>query len=389
MSWPRLPDFAIEVTMSRWEFSARHNLTASDAESMSIDELLALAGSDSRQALLDLELAYIPSWGTDALRAAIASSYDELALGDVLTFAGAEEALFWILQLLLEPDDHAIVTVPNYQSFEAVALAGGCAVDALPLWSGEGRELQWTLDLDRFRSLLRPNTKLAAVNFPNNPTGFVPDLDTWREFLEICTERGIRVVSDEVHRGLELEPPRTLAQAADLSPEALSINVMSKAYGLPGLRVGWVACRDRSVLQRLERAKHYTSICNTAPGEFLARLALDHGGAILARNHAIVEANNRLFEKFADDHQGLFDYHPPDGSCVAFPRYLGADGVEAFCRKAVEQDGVLLLPASVFRSALVEIPMDRFRIGLGRNTFAEGLEVLGAHLARPGARPSL
>lgn len=367
--------------MSRWEFSARHNLTASDAESLSIDELLALAGGNSRQELLDLELSYVPTWGTDALRAAIASTYDHLELADVLTFAGAEEPLFWILQLLLEPDDHAVVTVPNYQSFESVAIAGGSSVDALPLWSGEGSHLRWTLDLDRFRSLLRRNTKLVAVNLPNNPTGFVPDHDTWREFLELCSDRGIRVVSDEVHRGLELEPANTLAQAADLAPEALSINVMSKAYGLPGLRVGWVACRDRSVLQRLERAKHYTSICNTAPGEFLACLALGNAGKILARNHAIVEVNNRLFEEFAADHSGLFDFRPPDGSCVAFPRYLGENGVEAFCREAVEQCGVLFLPASVFASALAEVPNDRFRIGLGHKSFPDGLGALSEHLS--------
>jgi aspartate/methionine/tyrosine aminotransferase len=159
---------------------------------------------------------------------------------------------------------------------------------------------------------------------------------------------------------------------------------MSKAYGLPGLRLGWVACRDHAVLERLERAKHYTSICNTAPGEFLARLALEHADAILARNHAIVEANNRLFEEFVDDHKPLFDYRPPDGSCVAFPRYLGSGGVEAFCQQAVEQSGVLLLPASVFRSALAEIPNDRFRIGIGRKAFASGLAVLREQLAKRG-----
>ena len=128
----------------------------------------------------------------------------------------------------------------------------------------------WRLDLDRVRAALRPSTRLIAVNFPNNPTGAIPDPDTWRGLVDLCEERGIRLVADEVYRGLELDPARRLTQAADMSPTAVSVNVLSKSYGLPGLRVGWVATRDRDLLRTLERHKHYTSICNAGPSEFLA-----------------------------------------------------------------------------------------------------------------------
>lgn len=377
-----LPDFRLETYFSKWEFTARHHLTASDAESMTTAELLALGTDTERSAYEQLHLGYTPTWGTEPLRHAIADTYDSVDSDDVLAFAGAGEALFWAMQLFVEPGDHVIVTVPNYQSIESIPLATGVDIDGLELWTGAGADLQWTLDLERFETLITPKTRLVSVNFPNNPTGFVPDHDTWAAFNAMCHDRGIRVVSDEVYRGVEIEPARTLAPAVDINPSALSVSVMSKAYGLPGLRVGWIASHDREALGRLERAKHYTSICNSAPSEHLAVIALGNGGAILGRNRGIVESNDAAVSAFMSTRPDLFDYASPDGGCVAFPRYLGADGVADFCTRAVEDDGVLLLPNSVYGSELGNVPSDRFRIGLGRTNVPDSLAALGDHLAR-------
>ncbi len=375
-----LPDFELETYFSRWEFNAEHHLTASDAQSMSLSELLALGTDAERDAFEQLHLGYTPTWGTDALRGAIADTYRGVAADDVLAFAGAGEALFWAMQLFVEPGDHVIVTVPNYQSIESIPVATGVDVSGLALWSGQGESLEWTLDLDRFESLLRPETTLVSVNFPNNPTGFVPGHETWTAFNAMCNERGIRVVSDEVYRGVEIDGARTLATAAEINPTALSISVTSKAYGLPGLRVGWVVSKDRDALGRLERAKHYTSICNAGPSEHLATIALRSGAAILERNRSIVEANERVVADFMRGHDDLFDYASPDGGCVAFPRFLGAEGATEFCRRAVEEDGVLLLPNSVYRSGLCDVPEDRFRIGLGRANVPRSVAALDRHL---------
>ena len=379
MSGLDLPEFRLEVYLGRWEFEARHHLTASDAESMTVGELLALGTDEDQAAFAQLGLGYLPTWGTSALRAAVAATYEHVAPEDVLCFAGAEEALFWAMQLLVGPGDHAVVTVPAYQSMESVTIATGAQVSGLPLWDGR----TWCLDLDRLRSLLRPSTRMVAVNFPNNPTGFVPDQATFRELVALCDDRGIRLFSDEVYRGVELDAERTLPQAADLSDRALSLNVLSKAYGLPGLRVGWVACRDRELLGRLERAKHYTSISNAGPSEFLATLALRHGQDIRARNRAIIAANLPVFGAFFAEHADRFVWSPPDGGCVAFPRYLGAEGVETFCRDLVEHHGVVLLPASMYRSDLAPIPTDHFRIGVGRTNPTPALIELRTYLRQP------
>jgi aspartate/methionine/tyrosine aminotransferase len=295
----------------------------------------------------------------------------------VLTFAGAEEAIFWVMQVLANPGDHAVVTVPNYQATETVPLVAGVKVTGVPLDEANG----WRLDVDAIRAALRPDTRLVAVNAPNNPTGAVPDPATWQALIDLCEERGVRLVADEVYRGLELDPARTLRQAADASPSAVSINVMSKSYGLPGLRVGWIACRDHALLRLLERHKHYTSICNAGPSEFLAAVALDAADRIHERNRGIIAANLPLFDAFFAAHADLFDWAPPDGGCVAFPRYRGPDGVEAFCRDLVEQAGVLLLPAGIYRSEIAPVPVDRFRIGVGRRDPEPALTAVGRFLA--------
>lgn len=377
----RLPDFELEVFFSRWEFAARHVLTASDAESMRLGELLALGTDEDRRAFERITLGYIPTWGGDELREAIAATYVRLRPEDVLAFAGAQEALYWLLQESAGPGDHVVLTVPGYTSIESLALATGADVTGVALRPENG----WVLDLDRLERALRPSTRLVAVNFPHNPSGAVPDHATFQSLVDLCDARGIRLFCDEVHRGLELDPARRLTQAADLSPMAVSLNVTSKSYGLAGLRVGWLASRDRELLARLERRKHYTSISNSGPAEFLATLALRHGEAIQARNREIVRSNLPLFDALFARWPEIVDWERPQGGCICFPRYGGADGVEAFCRSLVEETGVLLAPASLFRSSLADTPTDRFRVGVGRSNPGPALEAIQRFLERRSA----
>ena len=375
---PTLPDFRLETYFARWEFSARYHLTASDAQTLPMSELLALADDDGRERWESLALGYTETRGLPALRAEIAATYSDARPEDILCFAGAEEAIYLAMRTLLEPSDHVVVLTPNYQAAETIPLSV-CEVTGVALRP----EDDWALDVDAIERALRPNTRMVSVNFPNNPTGAVPSLDSWHRLVQLCDERGITLFSDEVYRGLELELP-SLPQATDLSGTALSLNVMSKAYGLPGLRIGWIACRDRAVLDKLERAKHYTTICNSAPSEVLALIALRARENLLDRNRRIVAENLPVFSRFFARYPELFQFAPPDGGCVCFPRYLGADGVEAMCAELVEQAGVLLLPSSIYSSALTETPTDRFRVGLGRRDPAEALDVWATWLEKRG-----
>lgn len=374
-----LPDFRLESWFARWEFTAPHNFTASDAQTMTVGQLLDLAGLPPAT-LTELDLGYRPTPGSDLLRQAVAASYTTLEPLDVLAFTGAQEALFWVLAELLVDGGHAVVTVPNYQSMESIPLASSAEVSGLPLWTGTGPDLTWTLDLDRLRSLLRPDTRLVAVNFPNNPTGFVPDRDTFVALAQLCHHRGIVLICDEVYRGIEVDPTTTLPQAADLTPTAVSVNVMSKSYGLPGLRAGWIACRDRDLLDRLQRRKQYTTICNPGLTELLAAAALGVGEQIHDRNRAIVADNITLARDFFADYPDLFTFDPPLGGCVCFPRYLGADGSDTFAERLVQDAGVLTLPSGIYTSSLAPVPTDRIRIGLGRTSLEAILTALRRYL---------
>jgi aspartate/methionine/tyrosine aminotransferase len=370
-----LRTFRLEEYLGTWEFSVRYHLTASDAQSMTVEELLAMGSDADREGFMKLPLTYIDSWGSENLREAIAGTYDHVNAAHVLAFTGAEEALYWAMQELAGPGDHAIVTVPCYQSMETVTLAAGADVSPLLM----RRENGWALDLDELRGLLRPTTKLVAVNYPNNPTGHVPSRETFRELAALCDERGIRLFCDEVYRGLELDQARTLPQAADLSETAVSLNVASKSYGLPGLRIGWLACRDGALLERLEKRKHYTTICNPGPAEYLAAIGLRNRERIWARNRGIIAANLPLFEDFFARWAELFDWEPPMGGCVCFPRYKGGD-VEDFCQRLLMKEGVLVLPASIYYSEIVDAPTDHFRVGLGRLGLEPGVEAFDRFL---------
>ena len=371
-------DFALERYFSKWEFSAKYHMTASDLESMSIKDLLALASTEDRDAFENLWLGYTETYGAPELREGISKTYDSCNAEDILCFAGAEEGVYIAMRVLLEAGDHAIVIVPNYQAAETLPLetceVTGVALDA---------DNDWALDIDEIKAAIRPNTKLISINFPNNPTGSVLERSHFDALIELCREHGIYLFSDEVYRLMERDDSLRLPQVSDVYERGLSLNVMSKAYGFPGLRIGWIATKDAEVLQKMERYKHYLSICNSGPSEQLALIALRAKDSILERNRALVNSNaeklNQFFAKFPD----LFEWKQPDGSCVAFPKYLrhsAAGSTDEFCETLVEETGVLLLPPKIYASDLLPTPQDRFRIGFGRKNIDEGLDVFSNYL---------
>lgn len=372
-----LPDFRLETHFSKWEFKAKHHLTASDAQSLSMQELLSMASTQDRDAFENLWLGYTQTYGDPELRDIIASTYDARGAGEILCFAGASEGIFAANNVILDKDSHAVVVTPNYQSHETLPLAI-CDATGVPLDPDDG----WSLDIDRVADALRPNTKLLTINFPHNPTGAILPRDRYDALIALCAKRGIYILHDEIFHGLGHSRTRHLPFIADVYERGLSLNVMSKAYGLPGLRIGWVACQDKALLSQMERMKHYLSICNSGPSEQLAKIALKNRGKIIARNCAIVDENLMKWERFFGDYPDLFDWRRPDGACMAYPRYRGTDGVEAFARNLVEQSGVLILPGSIYQSQLGDSPEDHFRIGLGRVNLDAGLVAMREHISR-------
>lgn len=375
-------DFALEVFFARWEFAARHHLTASDAESLSLSELLAMASPADRAAYDSLSLGYTETSGAPDLRERIAATYDDLSAQHILCLAGAGEGLYATARVLLEADDHVIVPLPNYQSAESVP-ASIARVTGVPMdYAGPGRG-GWRLDVDAIRAAIEPQTKLLSLNFPHNPTGYVMPREDFASVVDLCRQHGLYLLCDEVYRGVEQDAADRLPQVADVYERGLSLNVLSKAYGLPGLRIGWLATRDAQALGKIARYKHYLSICNSAPSERLAMIALDNRDAILSRVRGLIAENLQQLDALFAEYPALFEWARPAGGCTAFPRYLGGDGVETFCRRLLEDSGVLLLPASIYASELGRVPPDHFRIGFGRGqSFRDGIRALRQHLER-------
>jgi len=367
----RIAEFALERYFARWEFAVEHVLGASDVEGWSMAELLELADDETRGMWQGLRLGYTESTGHPKLRAEIARLYESLDADDVLVFAGAEEAIFSLFSSLVEAGEHVIVTWPGYQSLYEVARAAGAHVSLHALLEEHG----WALDVDRLIRSFRPETRLVVVNAPHNPTGMLPSQEDWRRLATACSEAGIRLVADEVYRFLEHDGAATLPAGADLDERFISIGVMSKSFALAGLRIGWLATRDRAVLDRCARMKDYTTICSSAPSEVLALIGLRARERVLARSREIVAANLAVLDGFFERHADALDWVRPLGGSIGFPRLVpgGPAGASAdrFAASLVEKTGVLLLPSSTFGFGDTH-----FRIGLGRTDLPVAIEAV-------------
>jgi len=361
----RIADFALERYFARWEFAVEHVLCASDVQGYPMSDLLALADDETRGLWDGLQLGYTESMGHPVLRREIASLYDSLEPDDVLTFAGAEEAVFCLVNVLVGPGDHVIATWPGYQSLYEIARATGADVTLHELHERDG----WALDLDQLSRQVTPATRLIVVNLPHNPTGMLPDRVTYDALVAVAADAGAHLLVDEVYRGLEFDEADRLPAGADALPRGVSLGVMSKAYAMAGLRIGWLASHDRELLARVAAFKDYTTICSSAPSEILSTIALRARERVLARSRMIVAANLDLLDAFFEDWADRFVWVRPRAGSIGFPR-LTVPGVriDDWAASLVEEQGVLLLPGSQFGH-----PGNHFRLGFGRTDLPEAL----------------
>lgn len=360
-----IAEFTLERFFARWEFVARYLLCSSDAETFEASELVAMADDEGRALWNDLQLGYTESPGHPLLRREIAALYDGLSADDVLVFSGGEEAIFSFANVELGLGDHAVVTWPAYQSLYEVAAATGAEVSLLRLRHENG----WALDVDELAAMLRPKTVSAIVNAPHNPTGMLPDRTTFEAVVALCESRGVRLFSDEVYRYGEFTESDRLPAACEISRNGVSLGALAKPFGMAGLRIGWIATRDRDLLARLARFKDYLTICNAGPSEILAIIALRAKDRVLRRNLSIVDANLRLLDSFFARRAEQFEWVRPRAGLVGFPRMLGPGSIEDFAAELVEQTGVLIVPGSIFDHG-----GNHFRVGFGRRNMPQALQ---------------
>jgi aspartate/methionine/tyrosine aminotransferase len=372
----QINDFRLERYLAEYEFTAPRLLCTSDCETLSIGELLA-KDPDAAEEFAQLSLGYTESAGNAGLRSEIAQLYQTAESGDILVCAGAEEAIFCTMHAMLNPGDHVIVQFPAYQSLYEVAHAIGCTVSRWGMNDSRG----WRPDIEELKALITPKTQGIIINTPHNPTGYQFRQDEYAAIRDIAEDARIPVFSDEVYRFLEYSPRDSLPPMADMYDRGISVGVMSKAFGLAGLRIGWIATRDADLLRRITAFKDYTTICSSAPSEYLATLALRHRDTVIGRNMGIIQKNLRLLDAFFASHTGMFTWIRPCAGAIAFPRLHGPSGAAEFCRECVTSSGVLLLP-----SGLYDYGDRHVRFGFGRADMPDALCRLEEFLAQTGVQ---
>ncbi|MBQ6663528.1 MAG: aminotransferase class I/II-fold pyridoxal phosphate-dependent enzyme [Firmicutes bacterium] len=360
----KINEFKLESYFGIYEFTAPYLLTQSDCESMSARELLALEPG-SEEGFLDQWLGYTETWGDPELRGIVAGLFKTMTADDIMIMHGAQEGIFAYMNVMLDEGDHMICMYPNYQSaFEVANSVPGCSYSQ---WLVKDDGEKWTVDFDELEALIRPNTKLIAVNSPNNPTGYTFTNAEMQRLIDICRKHDLYLFSDEVYKGLEFDGEKR-DWAADHYEKCVSVGVMSKAYGLAGLRLGWLASKDHEILKKVVEFKNYMSICDSAPSEYLSKIALKHSDELLARSKAIIESNMKLADEFFARHKDIFSPRPMKAGPVAFHKLTLDMPVAEFCQLAVDKKGVLLLPATIY-----DFEGNYFRMGYGRANVPESL----------------
>jgi aspartate/methionine/tyrosine aminotransferase len=356
--------FQLERYFAEYEFNAPFILSASDCESLSLQELLALGDAEGLELWRQLALGYTESQGHPLLREEVARLYQHVTPDGVLILA-PEEGIFIAMHTLLQAGDHVIITFPGYQSLYEIAQALGCQVTR---WTLQASENGWELDLDFLASAITPQTRLLVVNFPHNPTGYLPVRGDLEALLRLAYQHDLYLFSDEMYWLLEYEPAQRLPPVCDLYERGVSLFGLSKTFSLPGLRIGWLATQDKALLRKFTAFKDYTTICSSAPSEVLAIIALRARESIVTRNRQIIQDNLKIADQFFAQHEDWFTWLKPRAGSVAFPRLTTGMPVERLCGQALKE-GVLIVPGTMFA-----FPGEHFRLGLGRKNLPQAME---------------
>jgi len=364
-----LRPFALERYFARHEFSAKYLLGSSDPEAMSVADLMALE-PDSHEKLAKVWLGYTESLGDPILRHDISKHYHRISPEQILVFTGAEEPIFAFMHAALKPGDHLIVHFPSYQSHYSIAESRGIEISR---WCGRP-DHDWTPDLSELEKLIKPNTRAILICAPHNPTGYLFDRQSQNEIVRIADRHGLFIFSDEVYRGTEHNQGARLPNMADLYEKGISLNCLSKNCGLAGLRIGWIATACREVYDKLAAFKDYLTICNSAPSELMAGIAVRNMEKIFKIQRQRLISNLNMLEQFFKDHQNIFRWQRPKAGTTTFPEFLRGDALD-FCDRLVNESGIMLIPGTFF-----DLPGQYLRFGYGRASFPEVINRLKEYL---------
>ncbi len=337
----------LEVWFDDYQYHVEYDVGESAVKFLTVDDLdIDLA---------NVALRYGHHTGEPQLRECLAAQYPGLSKDHVVVTSGASEAIFSLNSALVKPGDHVIVEHPNYPSLYDIPRSLGCEVSFLPL----DYDRAFKPDLGKLADLITPKTKLISLTHPNNPTGSMISEEDLRRVVELVEERDVYLLFDETYR--ELDFADALPHAATLSPKVISVSTMSKCYGLPGIRIGWLVTQDQFILDSILTIREQITITNNAVGEAIALHVLRRKDEFLERSRDHVRRNLSTVSRWIDGHKDV-EWVPPEAGVVAFPRlkkHVRVDP-EKLYRQLAEKYGTFVIPGRCF-----EVDNRHFRLGFG------------------------
>lgn len=375
----KIEDFHVEIWMNTYETKCKHNIAETCVDSITFADLMELAGKtgDILGELNGMKLTYGAIEGSLRLRTAISALYPGRGPHEVLVTHGAIGANALLYDTLIEPGDEVVSIVPAYQQHYSLPESRGARVKRLKLRAEDG----YLPDLDALEALVTPETKIIALTNPNNPTGSVIDEARLRGIADIARRHNAWVLCDEVYRGVNQADDALPASMAEIYERGVAVGSMSKAFALAGLRLGWIVASP-DLLQKVTVHRDYNTISVGMIDDHVASIALENSDALLRRNRQIVRTNLTLLDDWVS-REPLMSWVRPTGGTVTLLNYDLDIGSYEFCRRLMDETGVLVTPGAAFEME------GTVRIGFGNGTDAlrGGLEGLSRFLAGFGNHP--
>jgi aspartate/methionine/tyrosine aminotransferase len=337
----RFKPFLLDVWLDQYEHGIEFNLAASTGPSWTVNDVLALAGDETRHAFLNHKLVYGHPAGNDSLREAIAEM-EGVSPDAVQIVTGASEALVALMWLAAEPGANVVLPLPGFTTFSALPESLGLEIRYYRV----NRENGFRIDVDEIRHLVDSKTKLILVNNPHNPTGATVSDSDMEALHAFTADRGVQLISDQVYHPI-YHGERT--KSAARLPHATVISDLSKAFSIPGVRTGWMIEHDAQRRQQYWTARAYFSVCNSTTGEILSEIAIRKRDIVLGRTQEVASRNLKKLDRFMKEHADVLGWIPPRGGMTAFPWMGSGEDARSFCQAATDRS-ILLAPGDCFDS---------------------------------------
>ena len=370
----KIKTFKVERWMNEWEEKCTYNLAETCIDSLTVRELLELAGEDVNEYMMklaDTRLTYSHIFGSPELLNGIASLYEDVKPEDIVPTHGAIGANHQVIMTLIEPTDNMVSVMPTYQQHYSIPESLGAEVRLLNL----NYENEFLPDIDYLRSIVDENTKMITINNPNNPSGSWIPVEKMKEIVEIAKSVGAYVLCDEVYRGIS-EDGSYLPSIVDLYDKGISVGSMSKCYSMAGVRMGWIVCKDPSVIHLCHERRDYDTISCAVIDDKLAALALKHKDKIIERNRAILNTNRQILDDWVNATPEVY-YRRPVAGTTALVYYRKDMSSVELCEDLMRKYGVLFTPGECFEiehSVRIGYAFDSKLLKEGLDLFAKYLK---------------